>query len=269
MLGILTMTIAHDQYLKYITPEVMDDTLAFHAKGNYTIHRSTQHISTLHNIPSKTLEKLTGNELPLNVFTNSSNHTALSLSTLPANHCLRRNDSCPHFPGHTIAFDTVRSLLAPLLKKNELSYKRGYPSGGALYPVEVFCINLHNKIDHWPTQSNALHLLPSSQTFEAHTPTIDIDKLSRAIVPDCSNIGSPALAIAYFIYLPKALFKYRYRGYRLALMETGSMYMLTDLRCKELGLEGRPWSGFTDHEVTNGLNLNPALFLPTCIQLVG
>lgn len=47
------------------------------------------------------------------------------------------------------------------------------------------------------------------------------------------------------------------------------MYMLTDLRCKELHLESRPWSGYTDHQITKSLNLNPALFLPVCIQLIG
>lgn len=263
------MLISHDQYLKYTAPDVIDETLAFHAKGNYTIHKATQHISTLHQIPSKDLEKLTGNELILNTLSNERAQPLTNLTPLPPTHPLQRNNSCEHFDGRSLRFDIVQSLLAPLLVKSDSTYRRGYPSGGALFPIEVFCINLNNNIEEWPTESDALHLLSSTRTLETHTPTINSQILSRAITPQNTAIGSPSLALIYFIYLPKALFKYRYRGYRLSLMEAGSMYMLTDLRCKELHLHSRPWSGFTDHQITKNLNLNPTLFLPTCIQLIG
>jgi SagB-type dehydrogenase family enzyme len=263
------MNISHDEYLKFTTPEVLDETLAFHAKGNYTIHKSTQHLSTLHHIPEKYLEKLTGNELKLNTFTDSNRNKKPNLTPLPAAHPLQRNNSCERFEKRSIHFNTVQALLAPLLVKNASTYRRGYPSGGALYPIEVFCINLNNTIEQWPSESDALHLLASSRTLEIHSPSINTTQLIDTITPQNFDIGSPALALIYFIYLPKALFKYRYRGYRLSLMEAGSMYMITDLRCKELHLESRPWSGYTDHQITKNMNLNPTLFLPACIQLIG
>ncbi|MNE23520.1 hypothetical protein D3C80_1167770 [compost metagenome] len=160
-------------------------------------------------------------------------------------------------------------MVSPLLTQDGHPYKRGYPSGGALYPIEVFIVNLDNKISNWPSKCNVLHLLPTSRKFEIHSPRIDTKQISQAITSKGSNIGNPALALIYMAYLPKVLFKYRYRGYRLALMEVGSMYMLIDLRCKELNLNSRPWSGFTDHEITKSLNLNPALLIPLCIQFVG
>ncbi len=263
------MNISHDEYLKFICPDVMDETLAFHAKGNYIIHEATQHLSTLHHIPSKDLTKLTGNELRLNTITAPSKTKELTLRPLANSHSLRRNNSCDQFKDRPLHFKTVQALLSPLLTKSSTAYNRGYPSGGALYPIEVFCINLNNKIEQWPTETNALHLLPSSRSLEAHSPSINIRKLTEAIIPKNVDIGRPSLALIYLIYLPKALFKYRYRGYRLSLMEAGSMYMITDLRCKELHLNSRPWSGYTDHQVTKNLNLNPTLFLPTCIQLIG
>lgn len=247
----------------------MDETLAFHAKGNYTIHKSIQHLSTLHHIPAKDLESLTGNELKLNTLTSSNTNKIPSLAPLPTAHPLHRSNSCERFKKRSLHFNMVQELLAPLLVKSTSTYKRGYPSGGALYPIEVFCINLNDTIEQWPTESDALHLLASSRTLEAHSPSINTTQLIAGITPQNIDIGSPALALIYFIYLPKALFKYRYRGYRLSLMEAGSMYMLTDLRCKELHLESRPWSGYTDHQITKSLNLNPALFLPVCIQLIG
>ncbi|MDE4540932.1 MULTISPECIES: SagB/ThcOx family dehydrogenase [unclassified Pseudomonas] len=263
------MSITHDHYLKYTSPSVLDETLAFHAKGNYVIHKTTHHLSTLHQLPPSALEKLTGNELQLNILACENGQGNIELTGLPSSHPLKRNSSCERFNERPLHFDTVRTLLAPLLEKDSTTGKRGYPSGGALYPIEVFCINLNNTIQQWPSEQSALHLLPSSRSFEVHTPDLNSKPLARAILPMTADMGSPSLALIYFIYLPKALFKYRYRGYRLALMEVGSMYMLTDLRCKELKLGSRPWSGFTDHQVSKYLNLNPTLFLPACIQLIG
>ncbi|WDM60959.1 SagB/ThcOx family dehydrogenase [Pseudomonas sp. NEEL19] len=263
------MTLPHDYYLKFVSSEVLDETLAFHAKGNYTIHTICQHASTLHHIPSKELEALTGNELPLNILEKEAPDQYFTLSPLKPEHYLKRNESCDWFVERPLDFETIQSLTAPLLTQEGHSYKRGYPSGGAIYPIEVFFVNLDNRISRWPSESNVLHLLPSSKTFETNSPQIDATKLTQAIIPKASNIGRPALALLYIAYLPKALFKYRYRGYRLALMEAGSMYMLIDLRCKELNLQSRPWSGFTDYEITKCLKLNPALFTPLCVQFVG
>ena len=64
------MNISHDQYLKYIQQDVLDETLFFHAKGNYVTHDSVRHMSTLHHIPASELDKLTGNELRLNILDN-------------------------------------------------------------------------------------------------------------------------------------------------------------------------------------------------------
>ena len=263
------MITSHDQYLKFSATDVIDETLAFHAKGNYIIHKATQHVSALHQIPSNELDALAGKELQLNTLLNKNCHSLLKLAPLAPDHFLNRNNSCERFTERPLHFNTVQSLLAPLLVKTGSTYKRGYPSGGALYPIEVFCINLSNKIEGWPTNSNVLHLLASSKTFECHSPDINHQLLSQTITPLNDCIGSPSLALIFCIYLPKALFKYRHRGYRLSLMEAGSMYMLIDLRCKELNLDSRPWSGFTDHQITKHLNLNPTLFLPACIQLIG
>lgn len=259
------MIVNHDQYLKFTPHNVLDETLIFHSKGNYTLHEATRHLSTLHHIPEMDLKNLTGNELKLDTL--GTEHHG-NIPPLPAPHPLRRLDSCEHFKSRMITFESVINLLRPLVSK-ENTHKRGYPSGGALYPIEVFCVNLNNSIKNWPSESGALHLLPKSRTLEVHSPKINCANLSRAIAPLVNDIGTPTLALIYFIYIPKSLFKYRYRGYRLALMETGSMYMLVDLCCKENHFRSRPWSGFTDHQVTKELHLNPSLFLPACIQLIG
>lgn len=263
------MTINHDHYARFLDTKVLDETLEFHAKSNYTIHETTRHLSTLHHIPDRELNQLTGKEHQLNTLTTETDGDESSLYALGQDHHLMRNESCDHFCGRPLPFSIVRDLFAPALRRVGSNHKRGYPSAGALFPVEIFCINLHNRITNWPSDSMALHLLPVSRRLEAHSAEININQLENAITPQNSNIGAPGLALVYVIHLPKAIFKYRYRGYRHALMEAGSLYMLTDLRCKELNLQSRPWSAFTDHQITKLLDLNPTLFLPTCIQLIG
>ena len=262
------MSVPHDHYLKFIEDIVLEETLFFHSKGNYVINKATQHISTLHHILPQDLEQMTGNELRLNLLPSASDPDC-SLSTLQQDHPLKRKDSCEKFPSKDLTFREVAELLSPLLRKEGAPHKRGYPSGGALYPVEVFCFYFNNRILDWPYESKVLHLLPNTRTLEPFTHNIDENSLKQAILPESFDIGSPSLALIYCIYLPKSLFKYRYRGYRLAHLEAGSMYMLVDLRCKELNLQNRLWSGFTDLEVVQRLNLNPTLFLPTCIQFIG
>ncbi|MGJ7518478.1 SagB/ThcOx family dehydrogenase [Pseudomonas baetica] len=259
--------IPHDFYLKFLDPKVYDDTLNFHSKGNFTIHECVKNISCLHNLPPQLLADLTGNELHLypDMDITLEGHT---LESLRIENSLHRDHSCDFFDGSSVDFESVKQIVKPLLTKNNNTSKRGYPSAGALYPVEVFFCSLLSS-NTWPCTEKVLHLLPNSRKFEILQGCLETSPLVEAILPNGSSVGNPSHAIIYMMYLPKALFKYRYRGYRLALMETGSMYMLVDLQCKALKFKSRPWSGYTDNMVCKAMGLNPTLFYPSCIQLIG
>jgi len=263
------MSVPHDQYLKYTDEQVLTETAEFHSKGNYTVHPVGQQMTTLHHLRSQDLDNLSGNELRLNILSPLRRRDNPELHGLSADHPLMRNDSCERFDYRPLSFGQLEALLVPLMAKAKSTFRRGYPSGGALYPVEVFCCNLQLDQSDWPNGADALHLLPSSRTYELLPPGSDNGKLCDAVAQASQSIGRPSWALIYMMYLPKTLFKYRYRGYRLALIESGAMSMIIDLRCKELGLKNRMWSGFTDHQITRGLGLNPALFFPACMQLVG
>lgn len=259
--------IPHDYYLKFIDSKVNEDILHFHNKGNFTIHDCVRNISYLHNLQAELLIDLTGNELQLypDMDITLAGPTLDNLSDASP---LYRNHSCDFFEDLSISFETVKQLISPLLKKQENTHKRGYPSAGALYPVEVFCCSL-SPSNTWPCAEKILHFLPNSRKFEILQDSYDISSLKEAILPSGHNIGNPSLAIIYVIYMPKTLFKYRYRGYRLALMETGSMYMLVDLQSKALHLKSRQWSGYTDYMICKSMGLNPTLFYPSCVHFIG
>jgi SagB-type dehydrogenase family enzyme len=261
------INIPHDYYIKLLDQKVNEEVLEFHNKGNFTLHECVSNISLLHNLPAHLLSDLTGNELQIYPDMDITTKGP-TLDPLAPSSPLYRNQSCDYFDGTGIAFESITQLLSPLLKKDETSYRRGYPSAGALYSVEVFCCSLspHNT---WPCPEKILHLLPNSRKLEIVQDSHNNSTIIEAILPKGNKIGTPSLAIVYTIYMPKTLFKYRYRGYRLALMEAGSMYMLVDLQCKHVNLKSRQWSGYTDNMLCRAMGLNPTLFYPSCVQLIG
>jgi SagB-type dehydrogenase family enzyme len=249
-----------------MSPVVHAEILDFHVKGNYTIHEAFKHATCLHNVHDKQLAQLTGNELRL--YPDLSIGFPVSTELNPDSD-ICRDESCESFASVNIDFSTIEGLISPLFSTKADGHKRGYPSGGALYPVEVFVCSLMDSESSWPCPEKILHLLPRSRTFEVIQGTQNIEDLKGAILSAPGSIGTPSLAIVYAVYIPKTLFKYRYRGYRLALMEVGSIYMLIELQAKKLGLRSRLWSGYTDTMLCKAIGVNPTLFLPMCVHFIG
>lgn len=256
--------IPHDYYLKFVDGSVLSEVFGFHVKGNYVTHDAFNHMSYLHSISPVDLQTLTGNEVRLYPDMNLSVPLNVNSSSV-----LSRNESAEYFNDIDIPFATVENLISPLLGKKGGGYKRGYPSGGALYPIEVFICSLRENSKKWPFDEKVIHLLPNSREFEMVKNTFDCGVLQRSMLSRSSGIGMPSIAVVYVAYFPKTIFKYRYRGYRLALMEAGSIYMLVELQAKILNLRCRLWSGFTDTMLTKSMGLNPAIFSPLCVHFIG
>lgn len=259
--------IPHDYYLRFIDPCVYDEVLGFHNKGNFTFHPAIKDRTCLHRLDEKHLRQLTGNELAF--YPDMDLTVALTLPQESRDKSLLRNESCEQFLPLSLDFAEVEKLVCPLLSRSIDSYKRGYPSGGALYPAEIFLCSLTEENFNWPCAEKILHLLPRSRKFEVMQINTDIEELKAALLSSPNSIGTPSLAIVYTIYMPKNIFKYRYRGYRMALMEVGSIYMLVELQAKALGLGCRLWSAYTDSMLCKALGINPALFFPVCVHFIG
>lgn len=259
-------TIPHDYYLKFVDASVYEEVLAFHNKGSYTIHPAFQGRTCLHSVDDNDLAQLTGNELRLYP---DMDFTFDVSAEFAEKNCLYRNESCERFLSSKLDFSAIESLVSPIISKNRSSHKRSYPSGGALYPAEIFLCSLTDQNDSWPCPGKILHLLPNSGKFEVVQAAVDIDEIFASLLSPPHSIGSPSLALIYVAYLPKTIFKYRYRGYRMALMEVGSIYMLIELQARSLGLACRLWSAYTDTMLSKSLGLNPALFFPMCVHFIG
>lgn len=256
----------HDEYLDYIDPEVYSKIIDFHELTNYIIHESTKKITRLHYHSADTISRLTGNQLEV---TPCGKRIAVKLECLADEHPLMRAESLNTFAPKGVCFKNLIQVLAPLVVRNGNASKRGFPSGGALYPVETFICRLNDNVSGWPCDEDVLHLLPQEKAFEPIATLHGRSHLRSAIIPDHSGIGKPSTAIVLAAYLPKTVFKYRYRGYRLGLMEAGSMYQLIELSAKHYNLRTRVWAGFCDHMITTSFGLNPTLYLPLCTVLIG
>ncbi|SKB01973.1 SagB-type dehydrogenase domain-containing protein [Pseudomonas extremaustralis] len=259
--------IPHDYYLRFVDAWVYEEVLDFHSKGNFTLHRAFKDRVGLHFLNEKQLVQLTGNELVL--YPDMDLTVGFALPKEDIENHLSRNESCERFLSESLDFADVERLIFPLLSKEGGSYKRGYPSAGALYPAEIFICSLSNENTSWPEAGKILHLLPRSRKFEIMQGEADPELLKSAIMESANDIGSPSMAIIYVAYMPKSLFKYRYRGYRMSLMEIGSIYMLVELQAKSLGLACRLWSAYTDSMLCKVLGVNPALFFPMCVHFIG
>ncbi|MQB18981.1 SagB/ThcOx family dehydrogenase [Pseudomonas lactis] len=260
--------IPHDYYFRFIDPAVYEEVLDFHSKGNFTFHAAFQHCIGLHTLDEEHLSQLTGNELVL--YPDMGLTVSLGLSEEDRAECLYRNESCEKFLSASLNFEVLEKLVSPLVSRSVGAHKRGYPSAGALYPVEIFICSLAESNADWPIKERILHLLPSSRRFEVMQADVDFEYVKAAIMGSSGEqLGFPSLAIVYSVYMPKNIFKYRYRGYRMALMEVGSIYMLVEIQAKKIGLACRPWSAYTDSMVCKLLGVNPALFFPVCIHLIG
>lgn len=157
---------------------------------------------------------------------------------------------------------TVSTLFNAAFRADPATRLRPYPSGGRLYPVEVFLVDLTRRQEAEP-----LHYLHNRHAFERVVS--DCTDWRMALMGPDQPWGTPSAGIVYVVNLPKTVVKYRHRGYRLALIEAGAMMQEASRAIMAVGLRDRITNTFSDHQLSICLGLNPACFLPVAVQLVG
>jgi SagB-type dehydrogenase family enzyme len=180
----------------------------------------------------------------------------------------RRMPSTSKFNDKKIDFSDIQRLLISSFSPNEDT--RPYPSAGGLYCVEPLIFLFKKRIHHFEGHlDGCYHFRPISKKLQLiKSMSIDYfyDKLIHGCIP---NNHLPCLGILYLVNISKALFKYRYRGYRHALMEVGSMYQQATICSQVLALRNTVWSTFSDQEMLYALDLDHGAYMPMTMQFFG
>jgi len=152
-----------------------------------------------------------------------------------------------------------------MVLRNDEDNRRPYPSGGALYSVQVTIFVRHVG----SVGTGAYHVLPCSRELER------LQSLPEAVVSDRLFLGVDSelrefdFAILYSAIAAIPLAKYRNRGYRLALVEVGSMYQVATQNADLIGISNRVWGGFDDDGLSIALGLDPRVAWPVMCQIFG
>ncbi len=129
---------------------------------------------------------------------------------------------------------------------------RAAPSGGALYPLELYCV-VRNVVSVKPGvyfYDPSRHLLHRVADGDATRDLTDAMPSARA------SIEASCVSIVLASVLPRIRFKYGERSYRFALLEAGHIAQNILLAAQDLGLGALPIGGFLDDHVNRLLGLD-------------
>lgn len=129
---------------------------------------------------------------------------------------------------------------------------RGFPSAGALYPLEIFCL-LEN-VSGSPGRA-AVHYNADNHSLSVVGPLPAVDDYADALTLDGFE-GIPHVMVVFVLFPSLMTEKYGERGGRFALIEVGHAAQNLALRLVREGLVGCEVGGLLDDEVVRILGLD-------------
>ena len=129
-------------------------------------------------------------------------------------------------------------------------HRRHVPSGGALYPLELYPLALH--VDG--VAAGIYHYAPYGHRLE-RLADLDLEHLSTALV-DTTIPRNAALLVAISGMFWRSRFKYGQRGYKFALLEAGHVAQNALLLAAARGIDAAPLGGYYDAALDTFLGLD-------------
>lgn len=142
---------------------------------------------------------------------------------------------------------------------------RPYPSGGGLFPSEVYvivkrveglpqCVSHYNSLEH---KLEVMKRIPFEHNIE------------DALNDREQLLGTVSVAFLVTSLLERTVVKYGFRGYRFALMEAGMIPLILDLSATAQGLGALHWGGYYDELVNDLLDIDGVSETVTACLFVG
>ena len=247
-----------------IDPDVYHDILKTHAKEALTFIPFGN--MCLSHVTPETIASIAALECTLASENNPKSVISCDSSKVILD---ERKPSLRQFSKKMLDFSDIKSLLINAFSPNHLG-NRPYPSAGGLYPIEPVLFIFNERVsDDKPFDSGCYHFRPVNRSLELIKKMEMVPTINRLFHGLIEGEVVPNLCILYLVHIGKSIFKYRYRGYRHAIMEVGSMYQQVAMVAQSLGLGSTVWSGFNDYQVMHELGLNRRTFLPLTMQFLG
>lgn len=236
----------------------------FHENTKYTEHSHRSDESTIaHFLTDETMQ------LVQTVRRNDySDHETVELPDPDAGPALDRSldaalssrRSSRVYDGEPIRLAELSTLLGMALGVNRDSgdetlskQRRAYPSGGGLYPVEIYLavINGGPELDdglyYYVPEKHALRVLDGSVTDA-------VDDAFRP--PEQMELTESAVCLFFTGAFWRACAKYGPRGYRFVLQESGHMSQNVQLVAESLGYGSVPLAAVHEDEINDLLSIN-------------
>jgi SagB-type dehydrogenase family enzyme len=171
---------------------------------------------------------------------------------------LRERATARELTGGGIALDQLAKVLA-------LSYGitqpqegtrfprdlRVIPSGGALYPLELFLYA--SRVEG--LEPGLYHYNPERHELDVLRPGEQLQRVSRLFVQPA--LAASAAAVVFITaFFARSVFKYGDRGYRFILIEAGHLGQNASLAAQEMGLGTVNVGGYFDRDVDRYLGLD-------------
>jgi SagB-type dehydrogenase family enzyme len=251
-------TISNNLYI-----DMVDEVMQFHNKGNLMIDKKFNEKIAPHTLKYDQLRYLERSDFEISPF-HDQDITCDSTSHIK----IRRNRTAKSFSDKAqIPFGAIQTVLHHSFAMSK-DGSRPYPSSGGLYSVEVICVIFAERVHESPV-SGFYHYRPHHHLLQP-LKTANSQKINEVLYGmEQTESRTPNFALLYIVNVGKMLVKYRYRGYRYALMETGAMFQQADLISQCLGLINKLYSGFNDYELIKFIGLDPINFFPLVIQSFG
>jgi SagB-type dehydrogenase family enzyme len=149
-------------------------------------------------------------------------------------------------PGRPLALEALSALLRTSYSASSYQAevtRRPIPSGGALYPLELYVIalaveGLEPCVSHYNPFRHSLEVLAPIGLAEVRTSLVDPMLADRA-----------AVLIVVTAMFWRSRFKYGPRGYRFALLEAGHLVQNAVLAAASLEVDALPLGGFYDRQL--------------------
>ncbi|MCC2643157.1 MAG: putative nitroreductase [Nitrospira sp.] len=193
-------------------------------------------------------------------------HFKLSLSE-----AITSRTSCRHLNPERLSLGKIATLLHYAYGINRsnsaATFPRPFrvvPSGGALYPLELFfyssCIEENPPgMYHYSPEQNQLRLLSTQE---------EMSRIERATAyPEL--IRKASIIIFITAIFERSIFKYGDRGYRFILLEAGHVAQNLNLVSNGLNLGSINIGGFFDHEIDDLLGLDGVTHSTIYIVAIG